>query len=94
VKGRGRLRVAHELHARGIDKSIASAAVAEVFADFDERSLVSRAIAKIQRTRGRPADRKEYARIYQHLLRQGFTPAVVAAELRKLRGNKDDDSVQ
>jgi SOS response regulatory protein OraA/RecX len=92
VKGRGRLRVARELQARGIDRSIATAVIAEVFGEFDERSLVARAIAKTQRTRGRPMDTKAYARIYQHLLRQGFTPAVVAAELRKLRRNTDDES--
>jgi SOS response regulatory protein OraA/RecX len=85
VKGRGRLRVVRELAARGIDRETAAHAVAEVFADRDERSLVTRALQKKLRGRPRPADAAETARLYQHLMRQGFTPAVVSAVLRGLR---------
>jgi len=91
IKGRGRLRVLRELQARGIDKETASEAVGEVFGEKDERSLVARALQKRLRGRPRPVDAAEYARLYQHLMRQGFTPAVVAAELRKLRREKDDE---
>ena len=84
VKGRGRLRVRRELQAMGIDGEVASAALAEAFADVDERSLVNDAIRK--KLRGRtittPA---EYARLFQHLVRQGFSPAVIASALRAAR---------
>ena len=46
IKGRGRLRVIRELLARGVDKGIAAEAVAEVFGEKDERSLVTRALQK------------------------------------------------
>src|SRR6185295_11144816 len=52
IKGRGRLRVQHELHEMGIAKEIASEALGEVFGDVDERSLVARALQK--KLRGRP----------------------------------------
>ena len=91
IKGRGRLRVVRELQARGVDKEIAAEAVAEVFGEKDERSLVARALQKKLRGRPRPADAAEYARLYQYLMRQGFTPAVVVDTLRKLRRSTDEE---
>ena len=94
IKGRGRLRVIRELHERGVDKEVAAAAVADVFGEKDERSLVARALQKKLRTRSRPADGRrdlDQARLYQYLMRQGFTPAVVIDALRKLRKTRDDE---
>ena len=91
IKGRGRLRVVRELQARGVDKDVAAEAVADVFGEKDERSLVARALQKKLRTRKRPADAAEQARLYQYLMRQGFTPAVVIDALRKLRRGTDDE---
>ena len=85
IKGRGRLRVVRELQARGVDKEVAAEAVGEVFGEKDERSLVARALQKKLRGRPRPADAAEYARLYQYLMRQGFTPAVVVEALRSMR---------
>ena len=86
VKGRGRLRVMRELAAMGIAKTIASEAVAEAFADTDERSLVAKAIHKKLRGRTKLADAGERARLYQYLMRQGFTPAAIAEAMKRLRG--------
>jgi regulatory protein len=91
VKGRGRLRVIRELHAMGIEKSVASEAVAEAFGDGDERSLIGKAIQKKLRGHTRIATTADYARLYQYLMRQGFTPAGIAAALRKLRGGRGGD---
>jgi regulatory protein len=91
VKGRGRLRVQHELHELGIPKDIAAEALGEVFGDLDERALIARAIQKKMRGAGRPrplttADR---ARLYQYLMRQGFTPAAIRNALGRLGGGGD-----
>jgi regulatory protein len=90
VKGRGRLRIQRELQEKGVAKDIAAEALAEAFGDTDERAMVARAIKK--RLRGRTAlkDRAESARLYQYLMRQGYTPAAVIAELRKIRGAVED----
>ena len=85
VKGRGRLRIQRELHDLGVDREVAAQALAEAFADVDERALITQAIGKKMRGRPRLADPGEYARLYQHLMRQGFSPAGVAAALRQLR---------
>ena len=79
VKGRGRLRVMRELLAMGIANDVATAAVADVFGELDERSLIARALQKKLRGRPRVIDPGEHARLYQYLMRQGFTPAAVSA---------------
>jgi len=85
IKGRGRLRVQRELNDKGIPRDVAAAALAEVFGDADERAMVARAIQKRLRGRTTVKDRAESARLYQYLMRQGYTPAAVMAALRKLR---------
>ena len=88
VKGRGRLRVQQELHAIGISREIAAEALAETFGDIDERSLIDKAIQKKLRASGtvarRDLSRQERARLYQYLMRQGFTPGGISAALRRL----------
>jgi regulatory protein len=84
VKGRGRLRVLRELAAMGIAKDVASEAVGEVFGETDERALIDKAIQKKMRGRQRVSTPQERARLYQHLMRQGFTPGAIVASLRRL----------
>jgi regulatory protein len=91
VKGRGRLRIRRELQAMGIDQDIAGAALAEAFGDVDERAMVRDAIQK--KLRGKKiTTRQDYARVFQFLLRQGFSPAVVTATLRAHRRGAPDDA--
>jgi regulatory protein len=89
VKGRGRLRVARELHELGIARDVAAEAIGEAFGDLDERSLIARALKKKLHGRTRLAGLAEHARLYQYLIRQGFTPAAIAAALRPLGGRAD-----
>jgi regulatory protein len=89
VKGRGRLRVARELSAKGIARDIATEAIAEVFADVDERALIAKALQKKMRGKSRISNAAEHARLYQYLMRQGFTPAGIVAALRKMGGQAD-----
>jgi regulatory protein len=91
VKGRGRLRVARELQAMGIDRDVAAAAVAEVFGDIDERAMIQRAIQKKLRGGRPPATLQERARLYQFLMRQGFTPGAVSAALRRIGAAPEPD---
>jgi regulatory protein len=92
VKGRGRLRIQRELQAIGIDKAVASEALAAAFGDVDERALVRTALQKKLRGRTKIETPAEYARVYQFLMRQGFSPATVTAALRQYRrGRMDDD---
>ena len=84
VKGRGRLRVARELQEMGIGREVIAEAVAEVYGDADERAMIDRAVQKKLRGAAKPKTVQERARLYQFLMRQGFTPAAVSAALRRL----------
>ena len=91
IKGRGRLRVSRELQAMGIAKDIIADAVADVFSDVDERALIARAIQKKLRGGKAPSTIQERTRLYQFLMRQGFTPAAVSAALRRGGADRDAD---
>ena len=86
IKGRGRLRVVRELQAMGIARDIVAEAVGEVFGELDERAMIDRAVQKKLRGGRKPSTVQERARIYQFLMRQGFTPAAASAALRRLGG--------
>ncbi len=89
VKGRGRLRIQRELHEMGIDKETASEALAAAFGETDERALIAKALQKKLRGKPKITDAAEYARVYQFLMRQGFSPAAVSAALRAHRKGTD-----
>ena len=90
VKGRGRLRIQRELQEMGIPRDVASQALAEAFGDVDERAQVRDAIRKKLRGKPTPASQADYARLYQFLMRQGFSPAAVSDALRAMRRGRED----
>jgi regulatory protein len=91
VKGRGRLRIQRELQEMGIEKDVAGEALAEAFGEVDERSLIAKALQKKLRGKPKIASAADYARVYQFLMRQGFSPGAVSAALRQYRRGVPDD---
>jgi regulatory protein len=89
IKGRGRLRIQRELQAMGIPKEVAVEALAEAFGEVDERSLIERALQKKLRNNRKIESPAEYARVFQFLMRQGFSPAGVTSALRRHRKGSD-----
>jgi regulatory protein len=89
VKGRGRLRIQRELQVMGIPKEVAAEALAEAFGEVDERTLIAKALQKKLRGHQKIATPAEYARVFQFLMRQGFSPATVTAVLRRHRKGAD-----
>ena len=88
VKLRGQSRTRRDIEALGIDAATAGRAVAAVFDEVDEESVLERAIAK--RLDGAIRDRAQFRRLSQALLRQGFPPDRVAAALVvRTQGNVD-----
>ena len=92
IKGRGRLRIQRELQVMGIPGDVAAQALADAFGDTDERALITKALQKKLRGKPKISSQAEYARVYQYLMRQGFSPAAVSAALRShRRGTSLDD---
>lgn len=79
IKHRGRLRIQRDLEARGIDRSVVRELLAELPAD-EEASAIAHVLER-KRLPARPtmADRR---RLFQQLLRRGFTADVIAKALR------------
>ena len=89
IKGRGRLRIQRELQMMGIAKDVAAEALAAAFGEVDERTLIAKALQKKLRGAQKIASPAEYARVFQFLMRQGFSPATVTAVLRRHRKGSD-----
>lgn len=79
VKGRGRMRIRQELMARGVAKSIAEAALAELPAD-DEAAAIQKFLAR----KRVPEKLDQHARnkVFQQLMRKGFTSDAISKALR------------
>ena len=82
-RNRGRRRVLQQIEAAGIDKSIASRAVDQVFQDLDPDALLSASLAKRLHGRERIADDREFQRLFRYLSAQGFDSDKILAHLRK-----------
>ncbi|MCY4029544.1 MAG: regulatory protein RecX [Acidobacteria bacterium] len=81
VRRRGPARIARELAARGVDPSVAEAAIAEALDGRSPEALLEQSLDR--RLSGPIASRAEFRRLYQYLLRQGFEGAMAAAALRR-----------
>ncbi len=86
VKGRGRLRIARELEARGIDRALISEALAAVAPD-DEAEAIRRFLAR----KGAPArlPAAEHRRLFAQLLRRGYSADAIAVVFRARRDADD-----
>ena len=90
----GRQRLQRDLWLKKVDKATAEAALDEVFEATPEEDLIERAIAKRIRLRGRPQTREEAKKLFDHLLRQGFSFELVSEKVRALPKSDDDDAEQ
>ncbi len=83
VRGRGRARVTRQIEGLGIDRETARAAVADVFADVNERDLLVRALERRLRHGADLTSATVQARLMRYLVGQGFDPSQVTALVRE-----------
>jgi regulatory protein len=79
IKGRGRHRIARELSARGIDKALVHQTLADLTPE-DEAAQIRRILAA-KRVPAEP-DPATRQKLFQHLMRRGFSTDVIARVLR------------
>ena len=82
IKGRGRLRIARELEARGVSKPLIREAL-ETVPPEDEVDSIRRFIARKRLPRHLPAP--DHRRLFAQLLRRGFSADVIATVIRERR---------
>ncbi|HEV7396002.1 MAG TPA: regulatory protein RecX [Pyrinomonadaceae bacterium] len=78
----GRARLARDLKFKKVVPEAAEEALDLVYAETSEEELIDRAIEKRLRMRGRPKDRAEAKKLFDHLLRQGFPFELVSEKVR------------
>ncbi len=78
----GRARLERDLMFKKVPPEVAGGALDLLFAETSESDLIDRAIEKRLRLRGRPRDRIEAKKLFDHLLRQGFPFELVSEKVR------------
>ena len=78
----GRYRITRELRARGVPDEHIDSALAAVFADTDEATLVRARLKRRLAQFSGSLDQKKVASLYRNLLRAGFSSENIRAELR------------
>ena len=87
----GRQRLARDLKTRKVSKETADAALELVYQETPEEELITRAIEKRVRLRGRPTTRQETKSLYEHLLRLGFPYDLIIRKVRETSSADVDD---
>jgi regulatory protein len=78
----GRFRIARELRGRGIPDVHIDSALAAVFADTDEATLVRARLKRLLSHIRGAIDQKKLASIYRNLLRAGFSSEIIRKEIK------------
>jgi regulatory protein len=87
----GRQRLARDLQTKKVSKETADAALELVYQETPEEELITRAIEKRVRLRGRPTTRQETKSLYDHLLRLGFSYDLIIRKVREASDASEDD---
>src|SRR5215208_5055387 len=87
----GRQRLARDLQTKKVSKETADAALELVYQETPEEELITRAIDKRVRLRGRPTTRQETKSLYEHLLRLGFSYDLIVRKVREASNAPDEE---
>ena len=87
----GRQRLARDLQTKKVSKETADAALELVYQETPEEDLITRAIEKRTRLRGRPTTRQETKSLYDHLLRLGFSYDLIIRKVREASDAPEED---
>lgn len=90
-KPMGRTRVARDLAQKKIDKEKANEALEKVFEETPETQLIDEAAARYISSRGRPQTRQESKRLFDFLLRRGFSIDLVINKVRAVSSKEAAD---
>lgn len=89
TKPLGRARLRRDLQRKHVSAQAAEQALDEVYAEHNEEELIARAVEKRVRLKGRPQTRAETKKLFDHLLRLGFSYDLVKQKVKEA-GRMDD----
>ncbi|MBO0860229.1 MAG: RecX family transcriptional regulator [Chloracidobacterium sp.] len=79
----GRSRLRHDLRSKKLPSEIIENALEEAYERQTEEDLIDRAISKRVRAKGAPATREEAKKLFDHLIRRGFSYDLVIRKVRE-----------
>ena len=96
VKPLGRTRLRQDLQRKKLDQQTVEQALATAYEEQSEESLIERTLEKRLRLKGVPSSRAESKKLFDYLLRRGFSYDIVARKVRALgnKANFDEESAE
>ncbi len=88
----GKRRLQMTMSRKKLDKETVDAAIETAYSEMPEDELIDIAIQKRLRTKGRPETREDAKKIYDHLLRRGFSYDLIRTKMSGLAARAYDPS--
>ena len=94
-KPQGKRRLQQTMSQKKLDKETVEAAIANAFETLPEDELITLAIEKRLRLKGKPETREDTKKFYDHLMRQGFSFDLIREKMSAITrlGDASDDHV-
>jgi regulatory protein len=90
VKPLGRTRLRRDLQRKKLSAETVENALEEAFNAQSEEKLIERAIDKRLRTKGRPRTREDSKKLFDYLIRRGFSYDLVLRKVRQVGKDIDE----
>lgn len=94
IKAVGRNRLRRDLQRKKISSTVINQALEDVYTEHDEEALITKAITKRLRLKGKPTSREETKKLFDHLVRLGFNFDLVIKKVRAVGQVNDEDEEQ
>ena len=94
IKAVGRNRLRRDLQRKKISSTVINQALEDVYREHDEEALITKAITKRLRLKGKPTSREETKKLFDHLVRLGFNFDLVIKKVRAVGQVNDEDEEQ
>ncbi len=89
----GKRVLMQKLAMKKLDKETVEATLEKILEETPEAEIIERAIAKRLRLKGKPGTREDAKKLYDYLLRQGFSYDLVSNKMREIAaGNYDEEN--
>lgn len=90
VKPLGRTRLRRDLQRKKLPAQTVENALDEAYTEQSEETLIDRAIEKRVRLKGRPTTREESKKLFDYLVRRGFSYDLVIRKIRSIGQEVDE----
>jgi regulatory protein len=91
-KPQGKYRLRRTMSQKKLDKETVDAAIENAFEKLPEEDLIDQAIERRLRLKGKPTNRDEAKKFYDHLMRRGFGYDLIRGKMSAIMSREFEDS--